>query len=745
MNNTTMTPVGKIPAFGVRTIYVVTPAFNAAATILRTLLSVVQQGGCFRLRYHVQDGGSSDGTVVLLKAFEERLRRKEIDIFCDAVDFSFTSVKDSGMYDAIYRAFNSLPGAPVDWLGWINADDTLAPGALTLLSVVDDQLPQEGVDWITGTTCVAWDDLVVAWGDRSVNSDVLAEGLGDGEHWSFLQQEGTFFRRRLWDAIEPKKHFASYKLAGDWNLWRMMAKKSRLYQVSWPMGVFNRREGQLSGKHREAYMAEIDRTIPRLDRTNRLLALRDRKLQRDMLMTKYAERSVRISRHPMSVQPWIDRALAAEKNPAVKNTPGLVAYDADWQFPAVTERHAYQQAQKLLTPVDGTCYFAFPWATVIDHLQAGGTRALELKARLLSFKDALASYKTVVTVCQHIYLQRYIELMEAVGVTDVFWSHATIGQKRLGSDRPVRVHAFPLYPVQVPEYVTDSGELARKHLYSFIGAKASGAYLTKVRDLIVSELESDTRGFVRTRDSWHYDKVVYQHQIFGTASKRDELVNADWSDEFKRLLHDSTFSLCPSGSGPNSIRLWESLGAGSIPVILADSYQPPGDPALWAAATVVCREDAAALRELPARLEALAHDPAKLHAMRHAGHQLWMLYGPGCFVYDIQMLYLELRTRRLVPPAGSALGGLPDLVLMAERIRAGSAQPHERRIFVVSCATRILQDASGFSKACANHPTLRDVLQREMVQPQMAGATVCRAAIERRAAQWPDLKVLLQC
>ena len=744
MNDTIKTTQAKTPAPSVPTIVVTTPSFNSADTILRTLLSVVQQGGRFRLRYHVQDGGSTDGTVAVLKSFEARLRCKEIDTFCEAVEFSFCSAKDAGMYDAIYRAFASLPGLPIDWLGWINADDTLAPGALTLLSVVDEQLPNDGVDWITGTTCVAWDDLVVAWGDRPVNSDVLAAGLGDGEHWSFLQQEGTFFRRRLWDAIEPKKHFASYKLAGDWNLWRMMAKKSRVYQVAWPMGVFNRREGQLSGKHRDAYMGEIDRTVPRLERTNRLLALRDRKLQRDMLMTKYAERTVRISRHPMSAQLWIERALAAEKNPAVKMSPGLVAYDADWQFPAITEHHAYKQAQKLLTLVEGTCYFAFPWATVIDHLQAGGARAPELKARLLSFKDVLAPYKTVVTVCQHIYLQRYIELMEEIGVTDVFWSHATIGQKHMGSDRPVRVHPFPLYPVQVPEYVADPGDRARKHLYSFIGARASGAYLTKVRDLIVSELGPDSRGFVRSRDGWHYEKVVYEHQILGTTTNSEELVNADWSAEFKRLLQESTFSLCPSGSGPNSIRLWESLGAGSIPVILADTYQPPGDPALWAAATIVCREDAAALRALPERLEALARDPAALRAMRHAGHQLWMLYGPDCFVYDIQMLYLALQSRRLAPVAGPTWNGLPNLLSLAERLRDGSALPQERRIFVVSCATRILQDAAGFTKACANHPPLRAVLRREVAQPHKAGVAVCRAAIERRAAQWPDLKALLE-
>ena len=37
----------------------------------------------------------------------------------------------------------------------------------------------------------------------------------------------------------------------------------------------------------------------------------------------------------------------------------------------------------------------------------------------------------------------------------------------------------------------------------------------------------------------------------------------------------SRYSLCPSGAGPNSIRLWESLAVGAIPIILADTLELP--------------------------------------------------------------------------------------------------------------------------------------------------------------------------
>jgi hypothetical protein len=53
-----------------------------------------------------------------------------------------------------------------------------------------------------------------------------------------------------------------------------------------------------------------------------------------------------------------------------------------------------------------------------------------------------------------------------------------------------------------------------------------------------------------------------------------------------RTLLDSVFSRCPSGSGPNSILLWESLGFRCIPVLLADTLQLSGEPGEWEEAIV---------------------------------------------------------------------------------------------------------------------------------------------------------------
>ena len=87
-------------------------------------------------------------------------------------------------------------------------------------------------------------------------------------------------------------------------------------------------------------------------------------------------------------------------------------------------------------------------------------------------------------------------------------------------------------------------------------------------------------------------------------------------------MQRSVFALCPSGSGPNSIRLWAAFGYGAIPVILADHLWLPGDAELWHQAALFVPETEEAVASLPARLEALAADASRLQAMQAAGQQL---------------------------------------------------------------------------------------------------------------------------
>jgi len=91
---------------------IVTPSFNSAQFIERTIQSVLAQDYP-RIEYIVMDGGSTDGTVEILERYRARL--------------SFVSARDNGAAEAINRGFARASGSI---FAWLNADDTYLPGAV---------------------------------------------------------------------------------------------------------------------------------------------------------------------------------------------------------------------------------------------------------------------------------------------------------------------------------------------------------------------------------------------------------------------------------------------------------------------------------------------------------------------------------------------------------------------------------------------------------------------------------------
>ncbi len=95
-------------------ISVITPIYNAANTVEKTILSVINQKNKSELEYIVIDGGSTDGSVEIIKHYLDN-----IDIFI--------SEKDQGVYDAMNKGISLATG---DVIGIINADDWYNDDAL---------------------------------------------------------------------------------------------------------------------------------------------------------------------------------------------------------------------------------------------------------------------------------------------------------------------------------------------------------------------------------------------------------------------------------------------------------------------------------------------------------------------------------------------------------------------------------------------------------------------------------------
>jgi glycosyltransferase involved in cell wall biosynthesis len=93
---------------------VVTICYNSAKTIERTIQSVVNQK--VPLEYIIVDGGSSDGTVDIVKKYFE-----------SGFVTKYISEKDAGISDAFNKG---IAMSTADVIGLLNSDDWYVPGAL---------------------------------------------------------------------------------------------------------------------------------------------------------------------------------------------------------------------------------------------------------------------------------------------------------------------------------------------------------------------------------------------------------------------------------------------------------------------------------------------------------------------------------------------------------------------------------------------------------------------------------------
>lgn len=226
-------------------IYIVTPTFNSCATIEDTLASVLNQLNPEKIHYHVQDGGSQDNTMAILDSWKHKFKQR-------GISFTFTSEPDKGMYDAIIKGFSHFEPEAKDWMSWINSDDQLSG----LFSYTLLKLPNS-IYWVTGKPTILNRTGKIMQLERYYSTKLVKEGLCNGANWFYLQQEGTAWRHKAWTSANGSQTLKKYKYAGDFHLWRELAKKTELYQCNFTLGIFNLRDGQISQVAKEKYLEEI--------------------------------------------------------------------------------------------------------------------------------------------------------------------------------------------------------------------------------------------------------------------------------------------------------------------------------------------------------------------------------------------------------------------------------------------------------------------------------------------------------
>jgi glycosyltransferase involved in cell wall biosynthesis len=219
-------------------IALVTPVLNSVKYIEQTIRSVLAQEYP-SLDYFIVDGGSTDGTLDVIRKYEKRIS-------------GWISEPDKGMYDAINKGFARTSG---EIMGWINATDMLQLGGLSVVASVFRDLPD--VEWITGRPTI--------FNEQGMTVQILA--LTRWSRYRFLaganqtiQQESTYWRRALWDRAGGSMD-TLYPAAGDFELWVRFFRYARVYSVDAPIGGWRSHADALGQGNLDHYVQHCDEIV----------------------------------------------------------------------------------------------------------------------------------------------------------------------------------------------------------------------------------------------------------------------------------------------------------------------------------------------------------------------------------------------------------------------------------------------------------------------------------------------------
>jgi len=179
-------------------ISIITPSFNQARYIEETIKSVERQN-YGNIEHIVMDGGSTDGTVEILRKYPHLIWFAE---------------SDHGQADALNKGLNKATG---DIIGWINSDDFYERDIFPSVARCFDD---PSVLWVVGNLTYVFEESGDAIPGRSpvVTSEALIKNP------DIVRQQPAFFRKALLETVgawNPEFHMIM-----DYDLWIRLAKVS---------------------------------------------------------------------------------------------------------------------------------------------------------------------------------------------------------------------------------------------------------------------------------------------------------------------------------------------------------------------------------------------------------------------------------------------------------------------------------------------------------------------------------------
>ena len=161
-------------------ISIITPSFNQASYLEQTIDSILSQNFP-HLRYIIIDGGSTDGSLEIIKKYDKHLTY-------------WVSEKDCGQSHAINKGLKKAEG---DVVQWINSDDWLEAGAL---QKINEYFKDPEINVLCGKSQIQYPD---GSSQLSFGTDIYENNFPRTLGQARIDQPETWFRWNIFSELLP--------------------------------------------------------------------------------------------------------------------------------------------------------------------------------------------------------------------------------------------------------------------------------------------------------------------------------------------------------------------------------------------------------------------------------------------------------------------------------------------------------------------------------------------------------------
>jgi glycosyltransferase involved in cell wall biosynthesis len=252
---------------------IITPSYNQALFLEETIRSVLSQDYP-HLEYLIVDGGSTDGSLEIIRRYADRLAW-------------WVSEPDRGQTDAINKGFARARGQV---LAWLNSDDTYLPGAISQAVACLQAHPEATLVYGNADLVDEQGKVIGPFPARQTN---LRRMLRGSVH---IPQQASFFRGELWPLVGPLD--PEFYFAMDYDLWLRLAQHGKFIYASQRWANFRLHQ---AGKTQ----VSDDRCYPEMIRAARRLTGHPPLA----LMCRWSLRRIFYAWLPQRVRLWLRKSL----------------------------------------------------------------------------------------------------------------------------------------------------------------------------------------------------------------------------------------------------------------------------------------------------------------------------------------------------------------------------------------------------------------------------------------------------